>query len=147
MAATIKVTSAAVAIVPDVTTQTLYMSLARSATLDANVDPARTERTADDRETIDRDRAQSSLYSQLSAGAASGHGDPGRTEITRADEETVDRDRHAPYGSSALLGTDDDLYRALGDRSHIVAKDRGRTALTESTESIDWDRPPIRPWT
>lgn len=115
--------------------------------MDADADPTRTERTADDRETIDRDRVQSDLYSQLSRGISPGQVDTGRTEITRADTETVDRDRQAPHGLSSLLGASEDLYSALSVSGLASDEDRGRTALTESTESIDWDRPPIGPWT
>jgi hypothetical protein len=127
--------------------RTLYTSLARRVPVDADADPARTEFTFDDRETIDRDRAQSSLYSQLSIGIAPDQRDAGRTEVTRADSETVDRDRHAPHGRSALFGAGDDLYCALATWVPASTGDQGRTALTESTESIDWDRPPIGPWT
>jgi hypothetical protein len=130
-----------------VTVETLYGSLAQRAAVDADADPARTERTADDRETIDRDRVQSDLYSQLSRGIPPGQGDTGRTEITRADAETVDRDRQAPHGFSSLFGAGEDLYSVLATSAPASAGDRGRTALTESTESIDWDRPPIGPWT
>lgn len=130
------------------TTQTLYTSLARRVPVEPDADPTRTEYTFDDRETIDRDRAQSNLYSRLSIGIAPGQqADPGRTEVTRADAETVDRDRQAPHGFSALFGVGDDLYCALATRVHVPTGDQGRTALTESTESIDWDRPPIGPWT
>ena len=123
--------------------QTLYESLGQS-TAGADGDRGRTERTAAV-ETIDRDRGQTSLYSRLSSGVVGGRG-IGRTEITRADVETVDRDRQAPYGSSALFGVGD-LYEALGQEPDRTATGRGRTAVTESTESIDWDRPPIGPWT
>jgi hypothetical protein len=139
--------SALPVIVRRVKQETLYSSLSRCPATHAGADPARTEYTADDRETIDRDRAVSTLYSRLSNGIAPGSGDVGRTEITRADAETVDRDHHAPHGSSALFGAAEDLYCHLGARAHVSGGDKGRTALTESTESIDWDRPPIGPWT
>jgi hypothetical protein len=135
------------AIVHDVPTKTLYTSIARCPAVDADTDPARTEYTADDRETIDRDRAQFDLYPQLGSGDGLDQEDIGRTEVTRADAETVDRDRHAPHVLSALFGADDDLYSVLAAGAHVSAADRGRTALTESSESVDWDRPPIGPWT
>ena len=128
-------------------TQTLYSELGRRISPQLDEDRRRTEYTADDRETVDNDRALFGLFSQLSVSAPATQSDPGRTEITRADTETVDRDRQAPHGSSALFGADDDLYRELAGDASIAAKDRGRTSVTESTESIDWDRPPIGPWT
>jgi hypothetical protein len=126
--------------------QTLYSELGRRISPQREDNPGRTERTADDGETIDNDRALFGLYSQLGISAPAPQSDPGRTEVTRADTETVDRDRQAPHGSSVLLGADD-LYRELAGDASPVAEDRGRTSVTESTESIDWDRPPIGPWT
>lgn len=126
--------------------QSLYASLGRRTAKSAGPDHGRTERTAT-RETIDNDRAQSSLYSQLGVDAFGGNGDRGRTEETKAGGETVDRDRHVPRDFSALLAGTDDLYLTLGTPSGATGEEgRGRTAITESTESIDWDRPPIGPW-
>jgi hypothetical protein len=59
----------------------------------------------------------------------------------------VDRDRQAPHGFSSLFGAGEDLYSVLATSAPASAGDRGRTAVTESTESIDWDRPPIGPRT
>ncbi len=128
-------------------TQTLYSELGRHISPQLDKDRGRTEYTADDRETVDNDRALFGLYSQLGVSAPATQSDPGRTEVTRADAETVDRDRQAPYESSALFGAGDDLYRELAEDSSTAAEDRGRTSVTESTESIDWDRRPIGPWT
>ncbi len=126
--------------------ETLYKSLGRRVALAADADPARTEYTADDRETVDNDRVMTGLYSQLGVSAAPGESDRGRTESTKAGGETIDRDRHAPYESSVLFGARDDLYGVLAADPLAGSESSGRTALTESTESIDWDRPPIGPW-
>jgi hypothetical protein len=67
----------------------------------------------------------------------------------RTDQPPANRPRtqsaqtSGPGGFSSLLGGDD-LYVALAG-SPATGGDRGRTAITESTESLDWDKAPIGP--
>ncbi len=125
-------------------TGTLYKELGREPADQTVRDRARTDRTSN-KETIDNDRVQSTLYAAI-GGYAKGGTDRGRTEETKAGGETVDRDRHVPSGFSAVLGSDLDLYAALGSGA-TRGNELGRTAITESTETLDWDRSPVGPYT
>jgi hypothetical protein len=119
---------------------TLYEALSIPA---HGEDRDRTQRTLDHRETIDADRLIVDLYSELSEAVIGVGSDVGRTEVTRiASPETVDRDRAEPAVSSALLGPPVDLYGALSAPTSGTAVDAGETAITASTETIDWDQPP-----
>jgi hypothetical protein len=124
--------------------RTLYMELGRELDGQMARDRGRTEWTAA-KETIDNDHSPLSLYTAISGFAADGS-DRGRTEETKAGGETVDRDRHMPSEFSAVHGADLDLYAALGSNA-APRDDSGRTAITESTETLDWDRSPVGPWT
>lgn len=167
--------------------ETLYAELARPVPLPIGGDRGRTERTADDRETIDRDHLahgrhsalfepaastladdrgktqqtamvetvdvdrhvphrssallDGDLYGALS-GSVADRDDRGRTEITKADTETADNDRRRPLSSFSELAGSKDLYAALSQEPSRSQTDRGRTELTEATETIDLDRPP-----
>jgi hypothetical protein len=120
-----------------VETRTLYQELGRSTVDLSGPDRGRTERTAA-KETIDNDCFPSTLYAVVGRSTHAG-ADRGRTEVTKAGGETVDRDRHVPSGRSTLVGGD--LYAVLG--SCVSGDERGRTAVTESTETIDRDRSPL----
>lgn len=124
--------------------RTLYTELGRRAGQPTVGDHGRTEQTAA-RETIDNDRAHSTLYAAI-GGCAEGVSDRARTEVTKVDAETVDRDRHMRTGFSPILGAEPDLYTALGSGA-AAGGDPGRTDITESTETLDWERPPIGPRT
>lgn len=109
-------------------------------------DPGRTEHTATV-ETIDRDRHAAGCSSQLINGSLfeaistrAQTSERGRTEVTKAGDETIDRDHHAFAFHYQLTG-DGDLYRALSHPAASANGDRGRTAITEATETIDWDKP------
>jgi hypothetical protein len=100
----------------------------------------RTERTAMI-ETIDRDVAVVDLYASLGSPSGDKRDKAGRTEETKATGETVDRDRAGVLMSSGLLAAPVDLYGALG-KPPTIACEHGETALTASTETVDYDQPP-----
>jgi hypothetical protein len=94
----------------------LYEHLGVVAVADAD-DRGRTERSAGDADTIDRDRAIVDLYTALGSRAASGGADIGRTENTRDQGETVDKDRADGWRMSTLMEAPQDLYAALTHRA------------------------------
>jgi hypothetical protein len=118
---------------------TLYESLG-TRTHDAEGDRGRTRKTANP-ETIDDDRMVPDLYLSLGDPVVSDGSDVGRTEITRESRETVDKDRAVYTLSSSLFAPPRDLYGALATRARQPRVDRGETAITASTETIDWDQP------
>jgi hypothetical protein len=111
------------------------------------LDRNRTEYTADDRETVDNDRMLVDLYAVFGDPVMGDRSDVGRTEITRESPETVDNDRAGLALNSTLNGPPTDLYSALVRPAGSVVGDRGETALTASTETIDWDQPADLPYT
>ena len=126
---------------------TLYEQLSVS-TQRPGVDHGRTERTADDRETIDNDRLVVDLYATLgNPVVADGSEDVGRTEGSRDTRETIDKDRAGLALNSTLIGPPTDLYDALVHLARKTAADQRETALTASTETIDYDQPPDFPYT
>jgi hypothetical protein len=125
---------------------TLYEHLSVPAR-GTRADRARTEYTADDRETVDRDRTLIDLYALLGERVAGDRSRPGRTEETKSTGETVDRDRAPEAVVSSLTGPPSDLYGALVEPARASGGDSGRTEITEATETLDWDRPPDLPHT
>jgi hypothetical protein len=83
------------------------------------------------------------LYEYLGTPAPTGP-EHGRTQRTSA-IETIDNDRQLVDGTSSLLGaaTSASMYTAL-DRRMAGAADAGRPKITEATETLDYDPPPLR---
>jgi hypothetical protein len=122
-------------------TTTLYQKLGMPAR-GRDADRGRTERTADDRETIDDDHMVIDLYAILGDPVVGDSFDVGRTEETKSTGETIDKDRAGEALATSLLEPSTDLYAALVSPARSVAADWGETAITASTETIDYDQPP-----
>jgi hypothetical protein len=100
----------------------------------------RTERTAAI-ETIDRDRMIVDFYTSIGSPVGSSQ-QLGRTEETKSTGETVDKDRAPETLTSTLVGPSSDLYHALSSAASAAIGQRGETALTASSETVDYDQPP-----
>lgn len=116
---------------------TLYEALSKAVD-GTGVDDGRTEETKTV-ETIDKDRI-STAYLALSSTVATGDSDDGRTEQTRETPETTDNDRVGVRVPQSLLAPPTDLYATLGGTVGQGANGT-ETAMTASTETMDWDRP------
>jgi hypothetical protein len=92
-------------------------------------------------ETIDKDRMILDLYTSI-GNPVSGSQPLGRTEETKSTGETVDRDRAPETLTSTLIGPVSDLYGSLSTQATPSTGRVGETALTASTETVDYDQPP-----
>jgi hypothetical protein len=118
---------------------TLYEQLSTRGSPSAP-DRGRTERTAAI-ETIDKDRMIVDLYESIGSTISSSQR-LGRTEETKSTGETVDKDRASETLTSTLMGPSSDLYHALSNDASAGTGERGETALTASSETVDYDQPP-----
>jgi hypothetical protein len=92
-------------------------------------------------ETVDEARLPT-LYQRFGAEVLDAI-DPSRTEQTRDAPETIDKDRVLHRVAASLVAPVTDLYVTLGASPGTRSAAGQETALTASTETIDWDRPAV----